>query len=201
MPESRSIVLQACLDRLRDGELAARDELLQAAQERFLALTRTMLRGYQRLRRWEQTDDVLQGAQLRLHRALATVAPPTVRDFYRLATAQIRRELIDLSRHYYGPLGLGQRHETLDSNRDDVVTPLDPGNASLEPAKLADWTEFHQQVDTLPDDEREVFELLWYQELTQDEAAGLLHVSSRTVLRRWQAARMKMHRYLVAEPT
>jgi DNA-directed RNA polymerase specialized sigma24 family protein len=37
---------------------------------------------------------------------------------------------------------------------------------------------------TLPDDEHEVVELLFYQELPQEEAARLLDVSVRTVQRR-----------------
>jgi RNA polymerase sigma factor (sigma-70 family) len=58
---------------------------------------------------------------------------------------------------------------------------------------LAIWTEFHAQVERLPDKEREVFDLLWYQELTQAEAAALLGVDVRTVKYRWQAARVKLH--------
>jgi predicted DNA-binding protein (UPF0251 family) len=34
--------------------------------------------------------------------------------------------------------------------------------------------------------------MLWYQGLTQAEAAGLLGLSERTVARRWVVARMKV---------
>ena len=68
-------------------------------------LTRRMLKDYARLRRWEQTGDVLQNALLRLHRALASERPRSVRAFLALAATQIRRELIDLSRHHFGPEG------------------------------------------------------------------------------------------------
>jgi len=50
------------------------------------------------------------------------------------------------------------------------------------------WSEFHEHVEKLPDDEREVMDLLWYQGLTQEEAAAVLKVSDRTVKRRWQSA-------------
>ncbi|MBX9585466.1 MAG: DUF134 domain-containing protein, partial [Gemmataceae bacterium] len=63
----------------------------------------------------------------------------------------------------------------------------------LDPGRLAAWTDFHQQAEALPEDEREVFELVWYQGLKQTEAAALLSVSDRTVLRRWQAACLKLH--------
>ena len=62
-----------------------------------------------------------------------------------------------------------------------------------EPATLAAWCEFHEQVRHLPPDEREVVDLLFYQELTQAEAAALLQVTKRTVQRRWQSALLKLH--------
>jgi predicted DNA-binding protein (UPF0251 family) len=37
---------------------------------------------------------------------------------------------------------------------------------------------------------------LWYQELSQADAAALLNVSERTLKRRWQAARLKIHQAL-----
>jgi RNA polymerase sigma factor (sigma-70 family) len=52
------------------------------------------------------------------------------------------------------------------------------------------------EVERLPDEEREIFDLLWYQGLSQAEAAALLHVSERTIKRRWQAARLKLHEAL-----
>jgi RNA polymerase sigma-70 factor (ECF subfamily) len=52
------------------------------------------------------------------------------------------------------------------------------------------WSEFHAQVDGLPREERDVFDLLWYQGLTQAEAAAVLEISLRTVKRRWLAARV-----------
>jgi RNA polymerase sigma-70 factor (ECF subfamily) len=48
----------------------------------------------------------------------------------------------------------------------------------------------------MPDEEREIFDLLWYQGLSQAEAATLLKVSERTIKRRWQSARLKLHHAL-----
>src|SRR5437763_17122557 len=110
MGDPRSLRLQRCLDRLHGGDEAARHELLNSACERLSQITRTMLRDYPRLKRWEQTEDVLQNALVRLMRALQTITPASVRDFYRLATLQIRRELLDLVRHYFGPEGRGAKH-------------------------------------------------------------------------------------------
>jgi RNA polymerase sigma-70 factor (ECF subfamily) len=60
-------------------------------------------------------------------------------------------------------------------------TPYDQG-------RLAAWTELHRAVDHLGESDRERFNRLWYQGLTQAEAAGLRGVTERTVNRRWWAA-------------
>jgi RNA polymerase sigma factor (sigma-70 family) len=181
--------LQRWLDLLRSGNADARNEVIDHACERLRNLSHRMLRGYRRLRRWSETDDVLQNALLRLHRSLAEVHPESVRQFYALATTQIRRELIDLSRHFLGPEGHGTNH---DSNNGEACAKQP--DCQGEPDTLEEWTDFHERAGKLPDEEREVFNLLWYEGLTQPEAAEVLGVSLKTVKRRWQSARLLLHR-------
>jgi RNA polymerase sigma factor (sigma-70 family) len=172
--------LQRWLDLLRAGDQQGRTKLLDHACERLRKLCRRMLRGYPLVRRWEQTDDVLQNAMLRLYRALLDVHPESLRHFYNLAAQQIRRELLDLARKH-------AQQDTPSEPNTEEAADLD------EPATLAQWTEFHASVESLPEDEREVFSLLWYEELTQLEVAELLKISTRTVIRRWQSARYLLH--------
>ena len=194
---SQSVLIQGWIDRLQAGDPAARGELLKVACERLTRLARKMLHSYPRVHRWEETDDVFQNAMLRLHRTLADVTPKTVRDFFRLAALNVRRELLDLAKHYYGPRGLGAHHASRGPERDSRDTPPDPAATSGdEPSRLAAWTELHARVEQLPDEEREVFDLLWYQGLPQAEAAALLGVSERTIKRRWASARLKLYEAL-----
>ena len=104
--------LQRWVDRHAQGDAAAREQLLRAACDRLLRLTRKMLRNFPEVRRWEQTDDVWQNASLRLWRSLEEVQLVDARHFLRLAALQIRRELIDLSRRHCGREGIGAAHET-----------------------------------------------------------------------------------------
>src|ERR1700722_1336874 len=90
--------LHAWLDRIKAGDLAAREELLRSLCARLERLARKMLSHFPSVRHWAETCDVQQNAVLRLLRALEQVRPESVRDFFGLAAEQMRRELLDLAR-------------------------------------------------------------------------------------------------------
>jgi RNA polymerase sigma-70 factor (ECF subfamily) len=191
-----STEIQRCIDRLRLGDPTVRDELLAHTVGRLTRMTHIMLREFPAVHRWEDTDDVLQNAVLRLSRALGEVQPPTAADFFRLAGAQIRRELLDLARRYSGPRGLSgskaARAGPVEFSADDSAAGLELSDTTNDPDRLPVWTDFHRAVEALPAEEREVFDLLFYQGLSQPEAAAVLAVSERTIKRRWQAARLRL---------
>jgi RNA polymerase sigma factor (sigma-70 family) len=211
---STTVMLQACLNRLLAGDGAARNELINHANNRLVVLTRKMLGFHAGLRPWEQTDDVFQNAAMRLSRALETVQPTTVLDFIGLASLQINRELIDLARHHFGrkpPQADNQGNQGRPPRRPaGPLPPLGQGSESGDqlqggvetddPARLAMWGEFHRCIAALPKTEREVVELLWYQDLTQQETADLLGIDRGTVRSRWQAARLKLAKVLPSGP-
>lgn len=191
--------LQPLLERLQAGDETAKSELIQHACERLRRLTRKMLRDYARVRRWEETDDVFQQAALRLVRSLSEVTPSSPAHFFALAATQIRRTLLDLARHYYGPEGSGAHHHTDDTG--DLPKAVEQAAAQEgEPQTLQQWSLFHEKIEELPEKEREVFQLLWYQGLKQEEAATILEVDVRTIKRRWQAARIQLHEALDGAP-
>jgi DNA-directed RNA polymerase specialized sigma24 family protein len=97
-----------------------------------------------------------------------------------------------------------------DDNR-PIVLPLDGGSSgggpryepcssTLDGEKLRRWTEFHEAAGRLPDDLRAVFDLLWYQGLSQSEAAALLGIAVRTVKLRWMKARLLVQQPLGGSP-
>jgi len=193
--DDKTTVIQGWLDRHYAGDDSAYEALLASASERLTRLTHKMLKRYPGVHRWEQTDDVLQNALVRLDRALRSMKPRTALDFFRLAATQIRRELIDLARHYSGPRGMGANLRVHADANGKVRTDApenEPADSTHEPSRLAIWTEFHAQIDALSDADRQLFDLLWYQGLTQAEAAHVLGISERTINKRWVAARMKL---------
>lgn len=191
MPKGSDTELQGLIDLANRGDKEARSRLLDHACDRLLKLTKTMFAGYQSLRRWEQTDDVFVNSMVRLNRALESVQPESVRHFFNLAGTQIRRELLDLKKHYFGKEGLGFNHHTDYQPADDQGGSLT--RTATEPEDLSMWSVFHEKVDELPEELRETFNLIYYEGLSQEESANVLGVSVSTVKRRWQEARIKLH--------
>jgi RNA polymerase sigma-70 factor (ECF subfamily) len=195
MPELAfdTVVMTDLLQRWREGDRSAADRLLHAVERRLEQLARKMLRGYPRVRSGADTNDVLQNALLRLLQTLSRVAPASTREFYSLASLQIRRELIDLARRFRGPKyntvlpshAIRDQQADPDSSSDFLArTPSqDEG-----PEELELWRRFHEAVEGLPADEREVVSLTFYHGWTRPEIARLLQVSDKTVRRKWTAA-------------
>src|SRR5262245_30745320 len=145
-----------------------------------------MLRRQPAVRRWAETGDVLQNASVRLLRALETTPVADTREFFNLAAAVIRRELIDMARHVLGPHGPGRREVSADGQPEPVAPEADPG-------ELDRWAALHEAVERLPDEHREVFGLTLYHGWTQAQIAELFGVDVRTVRRRWRAAVETLH--------
>jgi RNA polymerase sigma-70 factor (ECF subfamily) len=199
MGDYSSIQTQGLINRMNAGDGKARDELIAHTADRLHKLTRKMFEDFGRVKRWADTDDVMQNSMLRLLRALEAVRPASAAEYYRLAACQIRRELVDMARHYFGPEGLGANHRSI-AGADGQAMAIDPvndaANSTLDPSVLSQWTEIHDLVEKLPDEQREVFDLLWYHEMTQEEAASILNVSVPTIKRRWLAARLRLQESL-----
>jgi len=202
MVEATSTQLGYLITRLQAGDPTARNEVVAQSCERMQRLARRLLRDFPRLQRWEDAEDVVQNAAIRLLRSLQAVTPNSVAGYFTLAAREIRRELIDLTRHHFGPEGHGAGYASVAAaGESETPAPaLAPPQSTLDPARLATWTEFHRRVEALPLEEREVFDLLWYHELAQEEAASALEVSLATLKRRWMAARLRLQEVLQELP-
>ena len=194
--------VEQLLAELREGKLEARGELLQAACQRLMVVTRKIKRTFPQVGRWEQTEDVFQNASIRLHQALADVEINDSLHFFRLAALQIRRELIDMARRYDGAHGIGRNHQTQPPQTDgdfQAHPAFEAAETTHDPRQVAQWAEFHEAIEALPDKEREVTELIWYHDMSQRDAADLLGVDERSVRRRWRSARLALHDKLQGE--
>ena len=197
-PTLNTTRLHHWLAQYRAGDPAGADSLLRATCGRLESLARKMLRGFPKVRLHVQTDDVLQNALVRLLRALETMEPASLPDFFNLAAVLMRRELLDLARHYrsiiqHEKARLGQSGANGNPAEPELVDRTD------EPQDLDRWSRFHEEVDRLPAEEREVVSLVFYHGWAQAQVAEQLGVTVRTVQRRWHAALLILHDLLRAD--
>ncbi|MFT3882402.1 MAG: sigma-70 family RNA polymerase sigma factor [Gemmatales bacterium] len=151
--------------------------LLDQAVRRLHQLCATMLhRSYSRLAGPPmnlQSEEMLGAVVERLMKAMRQVRPETVRQFFALACQHMRWELNDLARR------LDERAPAMELHEGVVPAPISH-NSCLTP-------EGHRMLDAiekLPEDEREAFDLVRIQGMTQVEAAQVLGISTMTVKRR-----------------
>jgi RNA polymerase sigma-70 factor (ECF subfamily) len=198
-PEFRTTELHLLLDRVNAGERKARDELLNRVMLRLELLARKMLKQFPAVRRWEETGDILQDALLRLLRGLETKRPESTRDFFNLAANRIRSALLDLARKHGGPQGLGKNvvRPVGGGGSDPPPGPTpDPADVTPSTDELERWCAFHQAVEKLPAEEREVVGLHFYHGWSFVDIAELFQIDERSARRRWQRACVRLHELL-----
>jgi RNA polymerase sigma factor (sigma-70 family) len=177
--EQTTAVVQRYLDEL-GGDSPAEPivrALLGRAVRRLHLLCATLLyRSYPRLTQPPlnvEADELLGAVAERLLKALREARPRTVRQLFALANQHMRWELNDLARR------LNNQPAAVDLNEELVAAP-----ASSASGLTSDGLRMLQAIGALPEDEREAFDLVRIQGITQVEAAELLGVSVVTVKRR-----------------
>jgi RNA polymerase sigma-70 factor (ECF subfamily) len=184
--EPTTVVIQRYLDAL-PGDAAAEPmirELLERAAGRLRLLCATLLyRSYPRLTHPPlnlETDELLGGVVAGLLKALRTTRPQNVRQFFALANQHMRWQLNDLARR------LDDRPAAAALAESAVAAPPSSGDSCLTP----DGRRMLRAIEGLPEDEREVFDLVRIQGLTHAEAAAVVGSSEKTVQRRLNRARL-----------
>jgi RNA polymerase sigma-70 factor (ECF subfamily) len=151
--------------------------LLDRAVRRLHHLCTALLhRSYPRLARPPlnlQTDELLGAVVERLLKALRQVRPGTVRQFFALASQHMRWELNDMARR------LDERPAAVELRDGLAVAP-----AGSDSGLSRDGRRMLEAVGSLPEADREAFDLVRIQGLSQAEAARVLGVSPMTVSRR-----------------
>lgn len=180
-----TVIIQRYLDAL-PGDTAAEPivrELLERAVGRLrLLCTRFLYKSYPRLTRPPvnlEADELLGGVVAGLLTALRKTRPPTVRRFFALANQHIRWQLNDLARRLDERPAAAALAET-------AVAPPPSTAFGLSP----DGRRMLEAIEGLPEDEREVFELVGIQGLTHAEVAMVVGASTKTVQRRLNRARL-----------
>src|SRR5262249_30210628 len=151
--------------------------LLGRAVRRLRQLCATLLhRSYPRLTRPPvnlQADEMLGAVVERLLKALRQARPVNARQFFALACQHMRWGLNDLARR------LDQQPAPVELHDESVPAP-----ASSDSGLSPDGRRILAAIDRLPEGEREAFDLVRIQGMSQSEAAQMLGISVMTVKRR-----------------
>jgi RNA polymerase sigma-70 factor (ECF subfamily) len=179
--------VQQLLERLRDGDAAATNELIEHVSDQLCRLVRVIFhKEFPRLEGMHGTGSILSETTLRLLTSLQQVQPQTPRAFFGYVSLEIRRVLLELARS--DDLRTRWFESVEPKGQETVLQRREPEDAAGDPVNLAMWTEFHQCVERLPEDEREVVNLRFYQGIKPGAIADLMGINRRTVSRLWQNA-------------
>jgi len=174
---------------LGESDDFAGDELLQSFESQFRVLASRMLSEFPVVKRWEQTDDIIQASLMNVHRHLRSAEIQSELHRRRLAARVIRHQLLDLARHYRNKSSHAANHESTEGR-------IPPTSSPAETPGLQEWAEFHQRVGELPARLRDSFELIWYGGLSHAETASNLGINQRQCQRRWREAKIEVARGL-----
>jgi len=183
--EHTTAAVQRYLNALADdspAEPIVRALLDRAAHRLHMLCANLLYRSYPRLTKPPlnlETDEMLGGVVEGLLKAMRSIRPQTVRQFFALANQHIRWQLNDLARR------LDERPAALEL-REGLVPAPESSGSGITP----DGRRMLNAIDNLPEEEREVFGLVRLQGLSQAEAAEVLEVSAKTVQRRLNRARL-----------
>ncbi len=183
--EHTTAVVQRYLDELAadsPAEPIVRALLERAAHRLHVLCANLLFRSYPRLTKPPlnlETDEMLSGVVEGLLKAMRSIRPQTVRQFFALANQHMRWQLNDLARR------LDEQPAAVELREGCVPAPTSSGSGIT-----ADGRRMLDAIDKLPDEEREVFGLMRLQGLTKTEAAEVLDVSAKTVQRRLNRARL-----------
>jgi RNA polymerase sigma factor (sigma-70 family) len=181
--EYTTIAVQRYLDEL--GEQSSAEPVVRALLDRSVRrleqlCTGLLYRRYPRLTRPPTnlvTDELLSAVVERLLKALREARPTTTRQFFALACQHIRWELNDMARR------LDERPPVAELRDEMMAAPAESFSGPT-----ADATRILTAIEELPEAEREAFDLVRIQGMSQAEAAGVLGVSPMTVNRRLHRA-------------
>jgi RNA polymerase sigma-70 factor (ECF subfamily) len=174
-----TLAVQCFLDELAGGapaEPVIRALLGRSAERLHLLCSTLLFQSYPRLTRPPvnlQSEEMLSAVVERLLKAMREVRPQNVRQFFGLANRHMRWELNDMARR------LDEQGVAVGLQDSAVAAPESSGSViSVNTRRIL------EAIEGLPDEEREVFELLRIQGMSYSETAEVLGVSESTVHRR-----------------
>ncbi len=189
MPERRpqDYQITVLLNRWMGGDADAANVVLELVYTRLHQMAAARLRA-QRYRLSLQTTELVNEFYVRFNNS--PQMPFANRDhFFAIAAFTLRRVLIDILRHRHAAKRGGG----------DIVLSLDAAERLLPAALFPDYLEIDEALEALEQlDPRvvRVIEMRFFADMTEEEIAKALRVSTKTIKRDWQWGRAWLTSYL-----
>ena len=142
-----------------------RSRLIRHGVERYRRLARCMFATADDSRWLRPEPDPLSDTVVRLHEALSRACVTDLGSFAKAAAGHMRSMLYELA----------------DKARNTHIA-----------RDITRWAKLHATVDALPEDVREVFDLMLYWGLTRPEVSSILGISRKAVEYRWREGRLTL---------
>ena len=195
--EDADVAIQRCLNRLAlaaydaDARQIVRELLSVAAEPIGLLCRSTLSRHYPRLVRGPfnlQPDELLGAVVERLIKAMRNVRPKHIREFFALVRKHVRWELNEMAR------GLdAYQYESL--TIDAIAREPQDHEATIEQFSPR-GRRILEAINSLPNTDRQIFNLIRVGGMAQADAAEVLGISVRTIQRRLNCIQPQLSRQL-----
>jgi RNA polymerase sigma-70 factor (ECF subfamily) len=174
---------RSLMDRVRDGDAAAFDTLVRAHWPALVRYAARLLGSV------DSAQDIVQDAFVRIwrHRSRWVATEGTVRAYFYRVTRNLAMDAVRKRKL--------RRDRAADARRAVTAPPPTPAQV-LERKELI--VALDRAIEALPERRREVFGLVFLQELSYREAAEILGISPKTVANQMWAAYAEVRRSLAA---
>lgn len=181
-----AVVVQVCLDRLRADDEVAWAVLQEFTFAQVIKKCELIIRSKVTRNNPVITENGLAAdVYLRLDKAMRekkSAVPTTAREYFGLAARNIRWQITDLL-----------RKPKNDQEEAGIFLDLAQSTGvSTETLNLEVWSKFWLAVAELPEEQREVFDLIWINELSQYETAEQLGLKRDRVKDLWRSIKIKI---------
>lgn len=186
--------VQLCIIRLKEGDQSAESDLVRLTSDRILQMTKRQKGKFFRINRWDQTEDISQDVSIRLLKELQNIKLESLEHYFNIVAGKIRQVLLDRNRKYKRREGLAG-YQTQQVNQDDASSAppkYEVGGVTHEPSRIAEWGEFQETLRSLSDRSQQVLDLLFICNLTQNDAAQVMGISTRHVKRLFRDAKLEL---------
>jgi len=187
--------LHEAVVRFNAGDPTAKDDLIGHVRHRLMVIARGKLRGpggFTQVARWNETDDVVQEASLRLEKTLQQEKINSGDHFLRLAALHIKWALLNLHEHVNTKSHYSASLEETPTGIDEDGPDGWLARAAARTESQFRWDKFLDHFKTLSAEQRQMLDDIFFNGCTRQETADRLKIGITTLKDRWLRLKLQL---------